>query len=105
MTENFLLTPNSRCTNPVASGFCGTECTLSCALEEVVVEDIMCGPITVPREHIEIVTGCNEGTGQCTTALNSGTGEGLNETDTVVYIIAEQTGEVAARVAVKAKVE
>ena len=93
VTGNFVLTPNTQCNTNVVTGVCGTECS-SCPLNFVEVEDIVCGPITVPDEHIEIVTGCNVDTAQCTTAPNSGTGEGLNETDTVVYIIAEQTGEV-----------
>ena len=46
----------------------------------------------IPREHVDVVYGCDLSTSQCTVASNSGTGEGLADTDTVIYILAEQTG-------------
>ena len=90
VSGNFLITPNSQCT-AATTGVCGAECT--CPIGGVVVSDVTCGMVgTVPREHVDVVYGCDLSTSQCTEASNSGTGEGLADTDTVIYILAEQTG-------------
>ena len=90
VSGNFLITPDFQCTG-VTTGLCGTECT--CPVGSLVVSDVMCGIVgTVPTEHVDVVYGCDLSATECTVASNSGTGEGLADTDTVIYVLAEQTG-------------
>ena len=91
VSGNFLITPDYQC-NGVITGLCGTECT--CPVGDLDVSDVMCDELvgTVPIEHVDVVYGCDLSTSQCTVASNSGTGEGLADTDTVIYVLAEQTG-------------
>ena len=90
VSGNFLITPESQCTG-VTTGLCGTECT--CPVGDVNVDPVMCDIVgTVPTEHVDVVYGCDLSNSQCTVASNSGTGEGLADTDTVIYVLAEQTG-------------
>ena len=92
VSGSFLITPNYQCSG-VLTGLCAADGECTCPVGDVDVHDVECGIVgTVPREHVDVVYGCDVSTNQCTEASNSGTGEGLADTDTVIYILAEQTG-------------